>query len=96
MIQSFSQNPSAKLFFGIRGTSGIQYLCPFAFKARSTTLIFVECLAFQQTSLHDDVDKVLAVFTGHKLCFGMFLVHPSYTEIQQIWPFIDIEITCLK
>ena len=28
--------------------------------------------------------------------FGMFLVYPSYTEIQQIWSYIDIEITCLK
>ena len=40
--------------------------CPFAFKARSTTLIFVECITFHQTSLLDDVHKVLAVFIGHK------------------------------
>ena len=26
----------------------------------------------------------------------MFLVYPSYTEIQQIWSYIDIEIICLK
>ena len=38
----------------------------------------------------------LAFFTGHKLCFGMFLIYSSYTEIQQIWSYIDIEITCLK
>ena len=25
-----------------------------------------------------------------------FWVYPSYTEIQQIWSYIDIEITCLK
>ena len=71
--------------------------CPFALKARSTTLIFVECITFHQTSLLDDVHKVLAVFIGHKLCFlYVFLVYPSYTEIQQIWSYIDIEITCLK
>ena len=50
-------------------TRGIQYFCPFAFKARSTTLILVECITFHQTSLLDDVHKVLVVFTGHKLCF---------------------------
>ena len=43
-------------------------VCPFAFKARSTTLIFVECITFHQTSLLDDVHKILAVFIGHKLC----------------------------
>ena len=42
--------------------------CPIAFKARSTTLIFLQCITFHQTSLLDDVHKVLAVFTGHKLC----------------------------
>ena len=47
-----------------------------AFKARSTILIFVECITFHQTSLLDDVHKVLTVFTGHKLCFGMFLSIP--------------------
>ena len=25
---------------------------------------------------------------------GIFLVHLSYTEIQQIWYYIDINITC--
>ena len=43
--------------------------CPFAIKARNTTLIFVECITFHQTSLLDDVHKGLAVFIGHKLCF---------------------------
>ena len=43
-------------------TRGIQYFCPFAFKARSTTLIFVECITFHQTSLLDDVHKVLVFF----------------------------------
>ena len=43
--------------------------CPFAFKARNTTLIFVEFITFHQTSLLDDVHKVLAVSIGHKLCF---------------------------
>ena len=66
--------------------------CPFAFKAISTTLIFVQVITFHQTSLLDDVNKVLAVFTDLKLCFGMFI----YTEIQQIWSYIDIEITCLR
>ena len=56
----------------IRGAFSI--FCLFAFKARSTTLIFVECtsITFHKTRLLDDVHKVLAVFTGHKLCFGMF------------------------
>ena len=49
------------------GHSG--FFFPFAFKARSTTLIFVECITIHQTSLLDDVHKVLAVFTGTKLCF---------------------------
>ena len=26
----------------------------------------------------------------------MFWIYPSYSEIQQIWSYIDIEITCLK
>ena len=54
-------------FLYLRGAFSI--FCPFAFKARSTTLIFVECITFHQTSLLDDVHKVLAVFTSHKLCF---------------------------
>ena len=52
---------------GIRGTFSM--FCPFAFKAIRITLIFVECITFHQTSLLDDVNKVLAVFTSHKLCF---------------------------
>ena len=28
--------------------------------------------------------------------FVFCLVHPSYTELQQIWSYIDIDITCLK
>ena len=53
----------------IRGSFSI--FCPLGFKARSTTLIFVEytCITFHQTSLLDDVNKGLAVFTGQKLCF---------------------------
>ena len=47
--------------------------CPFAFKAKSTTLIFVECFTFHQTSFLDDVHKVSAVFTCNKLCFSIFL-----------------------
>ena len=50
--------------------------CPFAFKARSTTLIFVECITLHQTSLLDDVHKVLVVFTSHKLCFYVFEYTP--------------------
>ena len=34
-----------------------------------------------------------AIFT-YVLC--IFLAYPSYTEKQQIWSYIDIEITCLK
>ena len=47
--------------------------CPFAFKARSTTLIFVECITFHQTSLLDDVHKVLSVSSAISYVFGMFL-----------------------
>ena len=54
-------------FIFIRGA--VSNFCPFAFKVRSTTLIFVECITFHQTSLLDDVHKVLAVFIGHQLCF---------------------------
>ena len=36
----------------IRGAFSI--FCPFAFKAKSTALIFVECITFHQTSLLDD------------------------------------------
>ena len=57
-------------------TRGIQYVCPFAFKARSATLIFVEFITVHQTSLLDDVHKVLAVLTSHNLCFGMFYYTP--------------------
>ena len=49
--------------------------CPLAFKARSTTLIFLECITFHQTSIPDDVHKVSAVFTGHKLCFWYLFEH---------------------
>ena len=49
----------------IRGAFSI--FCPFAVKAISTTLIFVECISFHQTNLLDDVHKVLAVFIDHKL-----------------------------
>ena len=46
-----------------------------AYLIRGAFSIFVpsllkECIAFHQTSLLDDVHKILAVFTGHKLCFG--------------------------
>ena len=57
---------------------GIQYFCPFAFKARSTTLIFIECNTFHQTSLLDDVQKVLAIFTGHKLCFWYIFEYTTH------------------
>ena len=44
--------------------------CPFAAKATSTTLIFIECtrITFHTTNLRDDVHKEEAVFTGLKLC----------------------------
>ena len=61
-------------FKGLRGAFSI--FCPFVFKARSTTLIFVVCITCHQTSLLDDVHNVLVVFTGHKLCFGMILSVP--------------------
>ena len=59
-------------------TRGIQYFCPFAFKARRTAPIFVECITVHQTSLLDDVHKVLAVFTGHKLCFVYVFEYTSH------------------
>ena len=77
-------------------TRGIQYFCPFDVKARSTTLIFVECITCHQTNLLADVHKVLPIFTGHKLLFDTILSIPSHTEVQQIWSYIDIETTCLK
>ena len=52
--------------------SNVSIFCPFAFKARSTTLIFVEFITSQQTSLLDDVHTVLAVFNDHKLYFCCF------------------------
>ena len=50
-------------------TRHIQYFFPSLLKARSTILISVEYITFYQISLFDDVHKVFAVFTGHKLCF---------------------------
>ena len=47
--------------------------CPLA---RIWILIFVICITFHQTNLLDDVHKVLAVFTGHELRFGIFLSIP--------------------
>ena len=80
-----------KILYEYVHTRGIQIFCPFAVNARRTTLIFVEIIAFHQTSLLDDVHKVLTVFTGHTVRFCIFLVYPSYTEKQQIWSYIDIE-----
>ena len=66
----------------IRGAFSI--FCPSALKARSTTLIFVECRTFHQTSLLDDLHKVLAVFTGHKLRLWYLYEHtphiPKYSR----------------
>ena len=59
--------------FSVRGAFSV--FCPFAFKARSTRLVFVECITFHKTSLRDDVHKVLAVFTGHKLCVWFYTPH---------------------
>ena len=53
-------------------TRGIQYFCPFAINARSTILIFVEYITCNQTKFLDDVHKVLAVFTSHKLRLLVF------------------------
>ena len=37
------------------------------------------------------------LFTGHKLRFeSTFVSYPLYTDIQQIWSYINIAITCLK
>ena len=57
-------------------TRGIQYFCPFAVKERSTTVIFLVCISFHQSNILDDMHKVLAVFTSHKLCFGILLSIP--------------------
>ena len=42
------------------------------------------------------MNKVLAVSPAKSYVFICFWVYPSHTEIQQIWSYIDIEITCLK
>ena len=39
-------------------TRGVQYFCPFAVKATSTTLIFVEYNTFHQINLLDGVHKL--------------------------------------
>ena len=57
--------------YKIRGTFNM--FCPFAFMARNTALIFVECITFYQTNVFDDVQIVFAVFTGHKLHYGIYL-----------------------
>ena len=59
-------------------TSSIQYFCLFAVKARHTTLIIVECITFHLSNLPDDMHKILAVFTGHKLRFWYLY---NYTPI---------------
>ena len=57
--------------------------CPFAVKATSTALIFIECFTFHRTIILDNV-----------LCTqSLSWLH---SEIHQIWSFIDFEITCLK
>ena len=41
--------------------------------------------------------KCLAAFTCHKLRISVSCwVYPSYAKVQQIWSYIDIEITCLN
>ena len=40
--------------------------------------------------------KVLAVSQAINYVLVCFRVYTSYTKIQQIWSYIDIEITCLK
>ena len=58
----------------IRGAFSI--FCHFGIKARGTTLIFVEFITFHERNLPDVVHKVLTVFTGHTLHFGIFLSIP--------------------
>ena len=70
IIKLLGMDLKTKLSFSIKytvqtDTRGIQYFCPFAFKARSTKLVLVVCITFRHTSLLDDVHKVLSVFTGH-------------------------------
>ena len=66
------------MYLNVRGPFSV--LCPFAIKARSTTLIFVDSITFHQTKFLDDVHKVLAVFTGHKIRLWYLFSIPSYTE----------------
>ena len=54
----------------VRGAFSI--FCPFAFKARSTTLIYVECITFHQTNLLDD----LSCFHRPEVTFWYVLVYP--------------------
>ena len=41
------------------------------------------------------MQKVLADFTGHKLCFWYGYEYTPHI-LKYIWSYIDIEITCLK
>ena len=80
-------NMKRDFYLEVRGA--FSNFCSFVFKARSTTLIFVVCITFHQTSLLDDVQKVLAVFTGHKLCiwyvFGGPLIYWNTADLVLHW-----------
>ena len=71
--------------------------CPFAFKARGTTLIFVECITFHKTSLLDDVHKVLAIFIGHKLCFWYVVEYtPHKLKYSRSGPTLTLKLPASK
>ena len=61
-----------QLSHGWSYTWDIQIVLPFAVRAKSTTLIIVECIKFHQTNVLDNVHKVLTVFTGNKLRLCIF------------------------
>ena len=79
-------------------TRVVRYFCPFVVKATRITAIFQ-----LYNVLHFIKQIFLMMFTKFKLfslaityVLCIFLAYLSYTEIQQIWSYIDIEITCMK
>ena len=66
--------------------------CPVAVKATRTALIlhFIKQISFMMYT------KSKLFSPAIRYVLGIFLASPSYTEIQWIWPDIDIAITCLK
>ena len=82
--------------FTIRGAFNI--FCPIAVKARSTTLIFVECITFHQSNLLDDVHKVSPAIS---YVFGIFLsIPPMYWITADLvlfwhWNYLPERVSCI-